>query len=183
MNDPCTVPPVVRATVSCRAGSPDPAGTSHAARSGDRALQPRICGKKIAVGLLSLLVALPGFAQINAPAKNWALPLFTPEGYRSVTARGSEARALSERRFEVTDLNLTFFNGDAASRVDAVILSPLAAFQPDEQIAHGEKRVRYIRDDVEAAGIRWTYWHADKKISLDGEVRVTFRAEIKDLLR
>ncbi|ACB77479.1 hypothetical protein [Opitutus terrae] len=136
----------------------------------------------IALGVFALL-ALPAFAQINAPAKNWALPLFTPEGYRSVTARGSEARALSERQFEVADLNLTFFSGDATTRVDAVILSPLAAFQPDEQIAHGEKRVRYIRDDVEAAGIRWTYWHADKKISLDGDVRVVFRAEIKDLLR
>lgn len=128
-------------------------------------------------------LALPAAAQITAPAKNWALPLFTPEGYRTATARGSQARATNDRHFEVMDLNLTFFSGTATNTVDAVILSPVATFQPNEKIAHGENHVRYIRDDLEAAGTRWTYWHADKKISLDGNVRVIFRAEIKDLLR
>lgn len=137
----------------------------------------------VRLGLLALLGSSAAFPQITAPAKNWVLPIFTKEGYRSMTARGTEARALDHRQFEVVDLHLTFFSGDASSTVDSIILSPKATFAPDQKIAHGENHVRLVRDDLEAAGTRWTYWQADKKISLDGNVRVTFRAEIKDLLR
>lgn len=132
---------------------------------------------------LFCLCALTARAQLNAPAKNWTLPVFTKEGNRSMLARGSEARMTQDRHFEVVDLNLTYFTGTADNVVDTVILSPAATFQPDEQVAHGEKFVRVVRDDIEASGIRWVYRHADKKISLDGNVQVTFRAEIRDLLR
>lgn len=178
----------------CRAGCPDPAASAralplHVRRSGYRArpVAPhalhRMLSGVLALFAFAALGPLFAFAQIDAPAKNWALPLFTPEGFRSAIARGTEARAISERQFAVTDLSLTFFSGDASARVDTVILSPAAVFEPDPRVARGDQRVRYIRDDIEASGVRWTYWHADKKISLDGDVRVTFRAEIKDLLR
>lgn len=135
------------------------------------------------ISLFALASAVAFAANVTAPAKNWVLPLFTKEGYRSVTARGSEARVSGARQFEVKDLNLTFFSEDAATNVETVILSPAATFLPDEKRAHGENHVRFIRDDVEASGTRWIYWHADKKISLDGDVRVTFHAELTDLLR
>ncbi|HWA86419.1 MAG TPA: hypothetical protein VG710_09370 [Opitutus sp.] len=132
---------------------------------------------------IAATAAVAATAQVTAPAHNWVLPLFSPEGYRSMIARGSEARALDQHQFEVTDLNLTLFTGDATARVDTVILSPAATFLPDQKEAHGENSVRVIRDDVEAFGTRWTYWHDQKKISLDGNVRVTFQAELKDLLK
>ncbi|HVU23383.1 MAG TPA: hypothetical protein VHE13_04600 [Opitutus sp.] len=138
--------------------------------------------RQLALGLL-LAAALPASAQVTAPARNWVLPVFSPEGYRSMIARGSEARALDQHRFEVTDLNLTLFTGDADARVDTVILSPKALFLPDQKEAHGEDSVRVVRDDVEASGTRWVYWHDQKKISLDGNVTVTFQAELKDLLQ
>ena len=100
-----------------------------------------------------------------------------------MTARGTEARVLPDRQFEVTDLNLTFFSGDAAAKVETVILSPKAIFLPDDKLAHGEHSVRFIRDEVEASGTRWVYDHAHKKISLDGAVHVTFHAEFQDLLK
>jgi hypothetical protein len=138
----------------------------------------------IASASLALLLAPAAFAaDFAAPAKNWVLPLFTKEGFRSMTARGTEARVSGERQFEVTDLNLTLFSGDPAMTVETIILSPSATFLPDQKKAHGEKKVRFIRDDVEATGVRWIYWQDDKKISLDGSVRVTFHAELKDLLR
>lgn len=122
-------------------------------------------------------------ASVTAPAKNWVLPLFTKEGHRSMTARGSEARATNQRQFEVSDLNLTIFTGDVSMKVDTVILAPGASFVPDEQRAFGSEFVRFIRDDVEATGQRWTYLHREKKISLTGNVRITFQAELTDLLR
>ena len=136
--------------------------------------------------LAALAISAPAFApaaEINAPAYNWALPLFTKEGFRTMVAHGSKASVAGPDQYEVLDLNLTLFSGDAATRVETVILSPDATFQPDAKIAHGENRVRFIRDEVEASGLRWNYRHAEKKISLDGDVRVTFRAELTGLLK
>jgi len=121
---------------------------------------------------------------MSAPAKNWVLPIFTDkDGFRSMTLRGSEARAISADQFDVADLNITVFSGDAAAHVDTMFLSPAASFFQNEKLARGEKSVRVIRDDLEAAGTRWTYDHAEKKVSLDGRVRIVFRAQIKDLLQ
>lgn len=133
--------------------------------------------------VIAATVSVAAPAQVTAPARNWVLPLFTAEGYRSMIARGSEARAVSNHQFDVTDLNLTLFSGDAAMHIDTIILAPQATFLPDEKRAHGEQSVRVIRDEVEASGTRWIYWHDQKKISLDGDVRVTFQAELKDLLK
>jgi len=120
---------------------------------------------------------------VAAPAKNWVLPLFTKEGFRSMTARGSEARVSGPHQFEVVDLNLTPFSSDAATRVETILLSPAATFLPDAKIAQGEKTVRFIGEEVEATGVRWVYHHVEKKISLDGDVRVTFSAELKNILQ
>ena len=118
------------------------------------------------------------------PAKNWVLPLFTDkEGYHSMTLRGSEARAIGADRFDVADLNITVFSGDAAARVDTLLLSPAASFFQNDKRASGDKSVRVIRDDLEATGQRWTYDYAQKKVSLDGRVRIVFRVELKDLLQ
>lgn len=133
------------------------------------------------LGLGSVLVA--SAAEIAAPAYDWVLPLFTKEGYRTTLARGSKAQVVGPDRYEVSNLSLTFFNGDAAAKVETVILSPDATFQPDAKLAHGEQSVRFIRDEVEASGTRWVYDHANKKISLDGDVRVTFTAELSALLK
>ena len=121
-------------------------------------------------------------ADITAPAKNWVLPMFTKEGFRSMTARGTEARLVTANHFEVVDLNLTLFSSDAVTRVETILLSPAATFLPNEKIARGEKSVRFIGDDIEASGTRWVYRHEEKKISLEGDVRVIFSAELKNLL-
>ena len=155
-----------------------------AAAPAGRALRARRPAPSAFLLLAFLLLPVLAFAAaVTAPAKNWVLPLFTKEGHRSMTARGSEARATSNDQFEVADLNLTLFTGDVAMTVDTIILSPAATFLPDEQRAFGSNHVRFIRDEVEAAGREWSYDHRQKKISLTGEVRITFQAELTDLLR
>ena len=122
-------------------------------------------------------------AVVTAPAVNWVLPIFTDkEGFRSMTLRGSEVRAAG-RNVEVTDLNITIFSGDAAAQVDSILLSPTAVFMPKENRARGDRAVRFIRDDVEVTGVGWTYDHTTKKVSLQHDVRVTFRAQINDILK
>ena len=117
------------------------------------------------------------------PARNWVAPLFTKQNFRSMTLRGSEARATATGAVNVVDLNHTVFSGDAANRVETVLLSRAATFQPKQNLAHGDNGVRVIRDDLEASGVHWTYDHAQKKVSLQGGVRIVFNAEFKNLLK
>lgn len=126
-----------------------------------------------------------GEAAPPAPAVNWVLPIFTDkEGYRSMTLRGTEVRPAG-KTIAVTDFSITIFSGDAASQVDSMLLSPAAVFLPKENRAHGDKSVRFIRDDIEVTGTGWTfeYERATKKVSLQHNVRVTFRAQLNDILK
>ena len=138
------------------------------------------------LGLLALFAALPAIAQSSSEAtgKNFALPGFTKEGYHRFQLRGTAARYIEgEKAYHVTDMNLTLFTGDAANRVDTVVLSPLATFLPTSHLARGDGLVRLIRDDMEVTGEQWTYDHSQKKVSLQKNTRIVFRAQLPDLLR
>ena len=131
----------------------------------------------------AIRAADPAGERVSTPAFNWVLPLFTDkEGFRSMTLRGSEVRPIG-RDIAVTDLSITTFSGDAAARVDSILLSPAAIFYPKENRAGGEKSVRFIRGDIEINGSDWTYDHAAKKLSLRRAVRVTFQAQLNDILK
>ena len=131
--------------------------------------------------------------EITAPAYNWSLRSFTKEGFPQMFSGGTEARRIDAHRLDVVDLNLRIFSGDADARVEAILLSPAATFLPDAKIARGDKSVRFISfysasgpqpgEQIEASGIHWVYQHDQKRISLDGNVRVTFDAELKNLLQ
>jgi hypothetical protein len=138
-------------------------------------------------GFLFLLVPcsllLRGGEAAAPPAYNWVLPIFTDkEGYRSMTLRGSEVRPVG-KSIGVTNLNITIFSGDAKAQVDTILLSRDAVFSPKENLARGDGAVRLIRDDVEVTGVGWSYDHAGKKVSLRQNVRVTFRAQLNDILK
>lgn len=122
-------------------------------------------------------------SEATAPAVNWVLPLFSDrEGHRLMTLRGTEVRP-DGKTIAVTNLSITTFSGDAKAEVDSVLLSPRAVFFPKENRASGDHTVRFIQDDVEVTGTRWTYDHATKKVSLRQNVRVTINANLKDILK
>lgn len=137
------------------------------------------------LGLLLAVISVAHAADsgVLAPAKNWSATLFTKQNFHSMTLRGAEARFGEGSAINVVDLNLTIFAGDATNRVETILLSSAATFHPKENTASGEKGVRLIRDDLEAAGTRWTYEHAQKKVSLHDHVRIVFYAELKSILK
>ena len=124
-----------------------------------------------------------GGASTLAPAINWVAPLFTKDNFHSMTLRGAKASFPTSSEVEVVDLNLTVFSGDAAKKIETVILSTAATFFPKQNLVRGEAGVRVLRDDLEAAGTHWIYDHAQKKVSLTGRVRIVFNAEFKNLLK
>lgn len=119
----------------------------------------------------------------DAPIVNFRLPTFTPEGFRQWLVRGSEARLLSAKEIDIRELTLTVFSGDAQDRIDTMILSPAAHVVTDTQLVSGPSTIRVIRDDLEASGSQWTYDHREKRIIMKQNVRVTFRAELKNFLQ
>ena len=119
----------------------------------------------------------------SSPAINWVLPVFSDkEGYRILRASGSQAGGDSNQVL-VTNLNITTFSGDASARVENIFLSPLATYYPKENRAAGNQSVRLVRDDLEATSTTWSYEHARKHVTLTGNVRIVFKAELKDLLK
>jgi len=136
--------------------------------------------------LIPLFLAAGAFAasvETNSPVKNISLPTFTKDDYRSVLLHGNEALFVSAQQINVSGMQLTLFTGDATNRVETVIISPEARFFPDRNVAEGEHSVRVLRDDVEMSGTKWTYDHGERKVVLDGNVRVIFHAQLKDMLK
>ena len=121
---------------------------------------------------------------VGPPAKNWVLPLYTDkEGFHTMTLRGSEAHAVGPKRIDITDLNITAFSGDATARVETMLLSPAAQFYPDEKRATGDKTVRFIRDEMEITGVRWTFLQTEKRVLIDQNVRVVLHAQLPAILK
>ncbi|PTX97713.1 hypothetical protein [Opitutus sp. ER46] len=136
--------------------------------------------------------ASPKSAPANAaaieagPAVGWTLPIFTDkEGYRQLTLRGSLARVISKDQIDVTGFSAVAFSGDASERVESVLLSPQASFFPRTNRATGKDTVRLIHDDIEVLGRDWTFEMigGTKKVSIARDVRVTFQAQLNDILK
>lgn len=119
----------------------------------------------------------------DAPIVNFRLPTFTPEGFRQWLVRGSEARLISTKEIDIRELTLTVFTGDASDRIETMILSPNAKVLTDTQVVSGPSTIRVIRDDLDATGADWTYDRKEKRVSMRKNVRVTFRAELKNFLQ
>ena len=119
----------------------------------------------------------------GAPAHVWVPPVFSDrEGHRLMTLRGAEVRPSGDT-IAIRDLMVTVFTGEAEAKVDSVLITPFAEFQPGRNIVSGDRSLRFLQDDVEVTGNRWTLDQGAKKVSIRGDVRVTFRAKLNDILR
>lgn len=119
----------------------------------------------------------------ETPARNWALPLFSKEGYHTLTLRGASATPVGTDRIDVSDINITVFSGDAEAKVETVVLSPAATFLLTDRFARGATDVRLIRDDLEVSGSGWSYDFKAKKVSIARNTRVVFYSALPDILK
>lgn len=135
--------------------------------------------------LLLPVVALAATTQVstNKPIINFRLPTFTPDGYRSWLVRGSEARFAAKNQIDIVELTLAVYTGKADQRIETMILSPAARVLTDESLVTGQGTIRVINDDFEASGTDWRYTHKQKRVSINQNVHVTFRTELKDFLK
>jgi len=118
-----------------------------------------------------------------APAKNWILPLFSKEGFHSMTLHGAEVRPLSSSQIDVADLEIDIFASGPAARVETILLSSSASYFPREKRASGPDWVRLIRDDCEITGEDWTYQEEGKKVSIRRHAHVVYREQLTGLIK
>jgi len=143
---------------------------------------------RIRLGLCVCLLA--PFARVEAQditatpsARDWSMALFSKEGYRTMTLSGSSVRPVDANQIEIVGMNFVLYEGGAAPRVDAVLLSPAATFFLKEKIARGRKSVRLTRDDVDMVGEDWIYYADQKKVSIARHTRVVFHTPLPDILQ
>jgi|GEM_PF-254109 len=118
----------------------------------------------------------------RAPLSQFRLPTFNAEGHRSMLIESSEA-IVGPSQIELTNLNLTLFDGTAQNAIETILLSPHATALTDQETISGEGPVRIIRDDVEITGTGWRYEHAQRKVSIAKNTHIRFQSALPDLLR
>jgi len=145
----------------------------------------RPSSRKTALFLLIATMALGASTRVSSdrPIINFRLPDFTPEGHRSWLVRGTEARYPTEGLVDIKELNLTIFTGQADGKLETMILSPSAQLQVADRLVSGKESIRIINDRFEATGADWRYDHANKKVSIAKNVRVTLRTQLQDILK
>jgi len=95
----------------------------------------------------------------------------------------SSEAIVAPSQIELTNLNLTLFDGTDRNAIETILLSPQATALTDEETISGEGLVRIIRDDVEITGTGWRYEHARRKVSIAKHTRIRFQSSLPDLLR
>ena len=143
----------------------------------------------IAASLLAVAFAPFSNAQssviANAPVKNFRLPSFNDDGHRTSLLRGSEARYTSANQIDIVELNFAQFRGDGSTETNNILLAPSASvlMKEQNQIAiTGRESMRLINKGLEATGEKWSYDHTDRRLIINQNVRVVFRAELTGLL-
>lgn len=146
--------------------------------------------KRTAALLLALLAAASAPAQTaapkvkaSAPVKDFRLPAFDKDGKRTSFLRAGEALFVTTTRIDVKDMNFTLFTKDGTGAFDTILLAPTATFLTDKQILSGRDSVRLLRVNIEVTGEQWSYNHAEKRVLIGNNVRVTFQDELKDIIK
>ena len=119
----------------------------------------------------------------SSPIKDFRLPTFTKEGKRATFLRGGEALIVSPGQIDVKDMQFTLFTKDGTGAFDTMLLSPAATVFTDKKIISGQSTVRLLREDLEVTGEKWSYNHAEKRVLIGNNARVTFQDELKDIIK
>src|SRR5208283_809335 len=99
----------------------DPRGAPTLRREPGPFMRDSLRMSRRALSLLLLVLPSALLVAADTPAlqtrqHNFALYLFTPEGYRYMTLGGDEAQSVSKNQLNVVNLVIIAFAGDASSR-------------------------------------------------------------------
>jgi hypothetical protein len=119
----------------------------------------------------------------SAPIKEFRLPTFDKDGKRATFLQAGEALFVTTTQIDVKNVNFTLFTKDGTGAFDTLLLAPTATFYTDKQIVSGKDSMRLLRVNIEVTGEQWSYNHAEKRVLIGKNVRVTFQDELKDIIK
>jgi hypothetical protein len=119
----------------------------------------------------------------SAPVKDFRLPAFDKAGKRTSFMKAGEALFVSPVQIDVKDMQFTLFTKDGTGAFDSVLLAPSATFLTDQQTVSGQDTVRLLRANIEVTGSQWSYNHAEKRVLIGNNVKVTFQDELSDIIK
>lgn len=140
----------------------------------------------LATGLTPLAAQTPApKIKPSAPIKDLSLPAFDAKGNRAYLLRAGEALFVTPSQIDVKNMHFTLFTKDGTGAFDTVLLAPSATFltERDKEYVSGKETVRIIRLDLEVTGEDWSYNHAEKRVLIGKNARVTFLDELKDIIK
>jgi hypothetical protein len=148
---------------------------------------------KLRLLLLACLTALSleaaGEPVLSAPIKRFRLPTFNQAGYQTSLLEGDQAVLVSTQQIDVKEMHFTVLSGTEEKLVQTTLLAPDATLRLHEEnrfTVSGAGAVRLVRNDIDAAGQDWSFEfqeHGPKRLMMKKNVRVVFRAVLKDILK
>lgn len=112
------------------------------------------------------------------PIKNFRLPMFGDNGYRTWELMGDEGKYISPEKIEVSKMHLDIFSGEANSKIENRIDSPLATLFVNKNIAIGEGPIQILSDNYRVDGERWFWDGKTRSVVVSRNARVVFNEGI-----
>lgn len=148
-------------------------------------------------GLLVLAAAAPALhaqqqqqgsepfkAEVNAPVRNFRLPVFDEQGHRQWDLQGAQAEYINRNEIRVDDMTLRTYAKSDPLNPRMLIQSPSAQIHPVDSIAAGPGYL-YITEannNYFIIGRNWVWDGRGQKVSIKSDVRVTFREKMDNML-
>jgi hypothetical protein len=125
---------------------------------------------------LILVLAAVAVAQItpDAPIRNFRLPMFGDDGYKSWELRGFEGVYLRDGAAEIIGMDLLVYRGGATLALDTRIRAPLAVIEFDAARAHGEATLQVDGEGFAIEGRDWLWEGREQRITVREDVAVSF---------
>ncbi len=157
---------------------------SGAAGNGSRfaTIRPRFCHMKCAFPLIAiaLLSCFPAKAQL-APhnrMSRFSIPTYNADSYREWTLSGEEGIYKEDNRFEVTNMKLSIFSGDAEQNLDTVIESSSAVFDLTGNRATSDAPIHISSATFEIQGEGWSWDGAKGRVVIEKSVTIRFSQKL-----
>lgn len=123
-------------------------------------------------------------AEVNAPVRNFRLPVFDDQGNRQWDLQGAQALYVNRNEIRVDDMTLRTYGKDDPLHPRMLIQSPSAEILPIDNIAKGPGYL-YITEannNYFIIGRNWIWDGRGQKVSIKSDVRVTFREKLDSIM-
>jgi len=120
---------------------------------------------------------------VNAPTKDFKLPLFNESGYRHWYMKGAEALYVNESEVRIQGLELQQYSGDDRDIEIGSLISPQATFYIDQRTASGPGSIAVESETFRITGEDWIWQSDQNRIVINRKVKVVLFDGIGDLIK